>query len=178
MAKIAIVYSSKTGNTKKVAEGIASALGGTGTVCDLIPVAEAEMTAGKPDYAVYLAGFWVDKGTADPQSLKFLEGLQGVSVGLFGTLGAYPDSGHAKDVEKRMETLVSAKNKFLGCFLCQGKIDPALTEQFKKFPEGHPHAMDEERMARHIEAAKHPDDADIANAAAACTAMLKRAGAI
>jgi hypothetical protein len=125
---------------------------------------------------VYLVGFWVDRGTADAKTLQFLAGLSGFSVGLFGTLGAYPDSDHAKEVAQSMEKIVSEKNTFLGCFLCQGKIDPALTEQFKKLPADHPHGMTAERLERHLEAEKHPDDADIEKAVAACASMLKIAG--
>jgi hypothetical protein len=59
--------------------------------------------------------------------------------------------------------------------LCQGKIDPALTEQFKSLPPNHPHAMSDERMKRHLETAKHPDQADIERALAACKTMLANA---
>jgi hypothetical protein len=36
--------------------------------------------------------------------------------------------------------------------------------------------MTEERMQRHLEAAKHPGEADLQEAAAACRAMLSAAG--
>lgn len=35
---------------------------------------------------------------------------------------------------------------------------------YKKFPEGHPHGRSPERDARHAEAAKHPDEADLQRA--------------
>ncbi|MDR0551761.1 MAG: flavodoxin family protein, partial [Spirochaetaceae bacterium] len=122
-----------------------------------------------------LLGFWVDKGTADKKALKYLKSLSGQRIGLFGTLGAYPDSEHAKDCAHKVEDIVAAKNTCLGSFLCQGKIDPKLTEMFSKIPKGLPHHMDEERRKRHEEAAKHPDGADIARAVEACAAMVSKA---
>ncbi|MDR3304322.1 MAG: flavodoxin family protein [Treponema sp.] len=166
--EVMIVYSSKTGNTRAVAEGIARGLGEN---VRIVPIEDApEGSAG-----VLLLGVWVDRGTADAKSLAYIEKLEGRKVGLFGTLGAEADSDHARKTGEALTALVAAKNTCLGCFLCQGKIDPALTEQFKSLPPDHPHAMDEKRMKRHLEAAKHPDQADIERALAACKAMLTNA---
>jgi flavodoxin len=172
--EVLLVYSSKTGNTRMVAEGIAGGLGEARIAARIAPIEEAS-DEGAP---VLLLGFWVDKGTADAKTLAYIRKLEGRRVGLFGTLGAYADSEHARKTAETMKALVSEKNTCLGCFLCQGKIDPALTEQFKQLPPGHPHAMDEDRMKRHLEAAKHPDQADIEAALAACKAMLKSAGGV
>ncbi|MDR3303787.1 MAG: flavodoxin family protein [Treponema sp.] len=163
--EVMIVYSSKTGNTRAVAEGIARGLGENARI---VPVEDAP--EGTTD--VILLGFWVDRGTADAKSLAYIQKLEGRKVGLFGTLGAEPDSDHARKTGEALTALVAEKNACLGCFLCQGKIDPALTEQFKTLPPNHPHAMNEARMKRHLEAARHPDQADIEQALAACKAML------
>jgi hypothetical protein len=122
-----------------------------------------------------LVGFWADRGNADAKALQYIGSLEGRNVGLFGTLGAYPDSEHARDMGKKVEAAAAEKNTVLGCFLCQGKIDPALTERFKSLPADNPHAMTEERMKRHLEAAKHPDEKDIEAAVAACLSMIKSA---
>jgi flavodoxin len=169
-----IVYSSKTGNTKKLAEGIHRALGESGCPARIAAVGEKPEAAGAP---WVLVGFWADRGHADEKALEFIRGLEGCRVGLFGTLGAYPDSGHARDLARKTEALAAEKNTCLGSFLCQGKIDPALLERFKNLPPGNPHAMTEERRKRHEEAAKHPDDGDIAAAAKACLEMIRGAGA-
>ena len=58
-------------------------------------------------------------------------------------------------------SLLDDSNQFIGSFICQGKIDPRLAEQFKNLPEGHPHAMTPERAARYREAAKHPTKAQL-----------------
>ena len=156
--KTLIVYSSLTGNTKKVAAAIKEALGGE---ADLLPVEEQPPAAG---YDLVAVGFWVDRGTADKKAREYIAGLHNKKVALFATLGAYPDSEHAGQSMANAVALLADSNQFIGSFICQGKVDPSLVEQFKNLPAGHPHAMNPERAARHQEAAKHPDEADLANA--------------
>jgi flavodoxin len=165
-----IVYSSKTGNTKKLAEGICRNFLEEGLPARIAAVEEKPGAAEAP---WVLVGFWADKGKADEKTLEYIRSLEGRRIGLFGTLGAEPGSNHARDLAKKTEALVAEKNTCLGSFLCQGKIDPALTEKFRNLPPDHPHAMNEERRKRHEEAAKHPDQADIAAAAAACRNMIQ-----
>jgi flavodoxin len=168
-----IVYSSKTGNTRKLAEGIQKGLAeALGAEPRIAAVEENPDPAGA---GWILVGFWADKGKADQKASQYLESLEGCRVGLFGTLGADPTSEHARNTARSAQDLAAEKNTVLGYFLCQGKIDPALTEAFKKLPADNPHAMTEERMARHREAAKHPDEKDIKDAAAACLAMVQSA---
>ncbi|MDR2143852.1 MAG: flavodoxin family protein [Treponema sp.] len=166
-----IVYSSKTGNTRRLAEGIRRGLAGDlGWEPRLAAVEENPDPAGA-DW-VFL-GFWADQGNADQKALEYLKTLEGRRVGFFGTLGAYPDSKHAGDIRQKVQALGAEKNTVLGCFLCQGKIDPALTGRFKGLPPDNPHAMTPERMRRHLEAEKHPDENDIKAAVSACLSMVK-----
>jgi flavodoxin len=174
-----IVYSSKTGNTRKLAEGIGK---GLTAALDAEPdralhlrIAAVEENPDPAGVDWLLIGFWADRGNADSQSIQYIKSLEGRRIGLFGTLGAYPDSDHARDIGEKAWNLAAEKNTVLGCFLCQGKIDPALTERFKNLPASSPHAMTEERMKRHLEAAKHPDENDIQAATAACLSMIKAA---
>jgi len=156
--KTAIVYSSLTGNTKKVAVAIQEVFGTEG---ELFPVELA------PDAALYdlvVIGFWVDKGTADSKTRNYLQTLHDKRVALFATLGADPDSKHATECLAKATALLAPGNQVVGTFICQGKVDPRLVEQFKKFPAGHPHAMTQERQLRHAEAAKHPDAKDLQGA--------------
>lgn len=166
--KSLIVYSSLTGNTRKVAEAIREVLGEEAA---LFPVENA------PDPAAYdwvAVGFWVDKGTADKKAQAYLEAIRSKPVALFATLGAYPDSEHAASSLKNAAALLDGSNQLLGTFICQGKVDPRLIEQFKNFPAGHPHALTPERLERHREAAKHPDAKDLQTAQAVFAAIRDR----
>lgn len=173
--KTLIVYSSKTGNTEKIARGVYKALAAPSAQPEPGPVVDFASAAEAPDPAAYeriILAFWVNRGTADDETLAYLQRIEGKRVGFLATLGAYPDSKHAADVVERFGALVAEKNSLIGSFVCQGKVDPRLTEKFKSLPPDHPHAMTPERAKRHRDAASHPDEADIANAVAACRKML------
>ncbi|MDR0722841.1 MAG: flavodoxin family protein [Treponema sp.] len=167
-----MVYSSKTGNTRKLAQGIHQ---GLAEVLGTVRIAAVEENPDPAGTDWILVGFWADRGNADPKALQYLQSLEGHKIGLFGTLGASPYSDHAKDIGKRVQALAAEKNTVLGCFLCQGRIDPALTEQFKTLPAGNPHAMTPERMKLHQEATTHPDAKDIQAGVAACLSMVTSA---
>ena len=155
--KVQIIYSSLSGCTRRLAEGIFDAL----TVEDKELY---DLAAGAPalDGDVVLLGYWVDKGMPDAQAKAYLETVRDAKVALFGTLGAWPDSDHARDCIAQGEALVNAperRNKVLGTYLCQGKVDPKIVAMMQKMASD-VHPMTPERKARLEEAAKHPDEAD------------------
>ncbi|MCK4258617.1 MAG: flavodoxin family protein [Halanaerobiales bacterium] len=156
--KVLVTYSSRTGNTKKVAEGILEIMPKGTNIFSIEEVPSFD------EYDFIALGFWVDKGTADEKSQKYMQKINHKKIGLFGTLGAYPDSEHAHKSMENVKKLLQPDNQIRGEFMCQGKIDPQLIEQFKNLPADHPHAMTLEREARHAEASKHPNEEDIKNA--------------
>ncbi|MDR2611364.1 MAG: flavodoxin family protein [Deltaproteobacteria bacterium] len=171
--KILVVYSTQTGNTKTIAEGLAS---GLGEEAELFPVAEAPEPAG---YDLVVPGFWVDKGRADKATLGYLERIRRQKTAFFFTLGAYPDSPRAEGVEKATrEALEKGGNTVLGSFRCQGKVDPEARERTRrKLPPDHPHVrMTEERRALLAEAARHPDGEDVRRAAEFGAELRGKAG--
>ena len=110
--KALVVYSSRTGNTRKIAEAIAAVLPG----CEIHPVESAPAPEG---YDLVAVGYWVDKGMPDAQAKAYLETVHDTNVALFGTLGAWPDSDHARDCIAQGEALVNAPeqgHKVLGIY--------------------------------------------------------------
>ena len=158
--KSVVVYSSRTGNTQKVARAIYEALP---EPKEIFSAKEA------PDPSAYdflALGFWVDKGTANAGSARYMKSVTGKKIGLFGTLGAYPDSDHARQCMEKARQMVQ-DNEILGEFLCQGKVDPDLIKMMETKMKNDPHhSMTPERRARLEEAAKHPDEKDLADARA------------
>lgn len=152
--KTLLIYSSKTGNTKKVAEAIGEAL-------QVTPVPVEENPS--PDaFELIVAGYWVDRGTADRKMKAYLGKISGKKVALFATLGAEPDSDHAAKCLENGAALLGAGSEVVGKFICQGKVAPEMVDMMKKmFPAGHPHAMTPERLARIERAASHPDKEDL-----------------
>jgi flavodoxin len=168
-----LVYSSRTGNTKKVAESLRANL-----------AAEAEFfnveQAPDPDgHDFLILGFWVDRGRADSLMLDYFNKVRGKQVAFFFTLGDYPTGTHAAQVAADTQKLLEENNnRVLGYFPCQGKVDPDFIERLKRtLPPDHPHAMmTPERKARLEEAAKHPDDDDLKEAAKFIKGILDKIG--
>ena len=122
-----ILYSSLTGNTKSVAEAMASVMP-EGTPC--MPVKEAP--ANLADYDTVFVGFWVDRGTANKEAAKLIETLNNKHVVFFATLGMYADSDHARESIEKASTLLPNKESLVDGFVCQGKIDPTVIEMMYK----------------------------------------------
>ena len=82
-----VVYSSVTGNTKKVAEAFCEAVNGT-----LVRVEDAKEPEGFDAVAV---GYWLWRGGPDPKTAAYLSRLSGVNVALFETHAADNRSEHS-----------------------------------------------------------------------------------
>ena len=155
--KTLIVYSSKTGNTRKLAYAIHIAL----------PDAElcrVEMAPNPEHYDLVFLGFWIENATADEQTRLYMKRLRQKKVALFATLGADPGSRHAD------ESLAAAASLLPDCeivdrFICQGAIDPELVQWMETLPKDHGYGPTESRKKLWKEAASHPDDADLKKAA-------------
>lgn len=165
--KILVVYSTKTGNTKKVAEAVAQALPGA----ELHDV----KTAPAPDAYDFIAmGFWVDKGGPNKEAADYMKTISGKQVFTFFTLGANPDSMHARTCAEAAPKAYGEGTEQVAAFWCQGAIDPVLIEWMRKMPAGNPHAPTPEAEARWAEAAKHPDETDLQHAAQAAAEALAK----
>ncbi len=172
--KSLIVYSSRTGNTRSIAEAIHDALPDS----DLVPLEQAPAPETLPgNYDLICLGYWVDRGMPDAKAKAYLEAMSGVCAALFGTLGAWPDSEHARECVRKSEALLrepARGNTVMGSFICQGKVDPHVIAMMSKTAAS-AHPMTPERKARLEEAAKHPDDADRAGAKECFLAFAARA---
>lgn len=153
--KIIIIYSSNTGNTKKIAASINRA------------IKEAEMIAAediinewKSADVIFLGG-WIDRGNFDYQTRALLKQIEGKKIAIFSTLGAYVPSNHASLVLKKLEEQVKEKNVYLGGYICQGKVSPEFVEKMKKmFPANHSHAITPAWVKMLQDGEKHPDKED------------------
>ncbi|TCS79607.1 flavodoxin family protein [Pectinatus cerevisiiphilus] len=170
-----VVYSSRTGNTKMVAEAVTSVLP-KGTTC--LPVTEVKPEMIQAADCVFV-GYWVDRGLPDQAAKNFLAQLTNQHIALFATLGADPHSQHAIDSLVKGAQCLQNPESVVNQFICQGKIDPKLIEQmYKMFPAGHPHGRTPERDALHVEAAKHPNEADLEAARNFARETLRRLGTV
>ncbi|WP_298706015.1 flavodoxin family protein [uncultured Veillonella sp.] len=170
--KSIVIYSSRTGNTKQVAEAIVKMLP-EGTAC--VPVKEAPTDVS--EYDLVFMGFWADQGNANKEAQTMLTKLNAKHVALFATLGVPPMLPHAKETMVAATKLLPNGQEPVGTFMCQGKVDPKVIEMmFKMFPDGHPHGRTPEREERHKQAASHPDATDLQNAQAFAKDVLAKLG--
>lgn len=158
--KVLVTYSSKTGNTKTLAEGIYEGLPMENKT--ILPMNEVKSLE---DYDVILAGYWVDKSGPNEEAKNFLTTIQGKKVGLFATLAYWPDTEHAWNSLVNGEALVKENNTVIGKYICQGKLSEKIIAMFEKLPADNPHAVNEEKRKRYEVAKRHPSKADILSAA-------------
>lgn len=148
----AIVYSSKTGNTRLLAE----------TIRDTLPAADC-LYFGAPDDAALRAdriyvGFWTDKGTCDADTASFLARVTTQEVFLFGTAGF----GGAPEY---FDKILSAARRNLpegaavcGSYMCQGKMPTAVRARYEQMEDCPRRQM----MLDNFDAAlSHPDETDL-----------------
>ncbi|VEN74935.1 Flavodoxin [Candidatus Desulfarcum epimagneticum] len=142
-----VVYSSKTGNTKKLADALFEALEGEK---EIFPIADAPDPDG---YDLIAVGFWLMAGKPDPQSTQYLEKIREKNLFLFATHGAANKSDHARNALKTAGEL-AAGSRIVGSYNCQGEVNPRVLEKVKAKPSppvwlddvpgavGHPDASD------------------------------------
>lgn len=148
----AIVYSSKTGNTRLLAE----------TLRDTLPADDCLYFGTPNDEAlraerIYI-GFWTDKGTCDADTATFLTRVTTQEVFLFGTAGF----GGAPEY---FDKILSAARQNLpdgaavcGSYMCQGKMPAAVRTRYEQMEDSPRRQM----MIKNFDAAlSHPDAADL-----------------
>ena len=148
--KTLIVYSSQSGNTKKLAEAVYDRLAGEKF---LSPVEDNPSIEG---FELVVVGFWLAGGKPDPASTKYLEELSPCKLFLFATHGAAPESGHAQNAMQAASDLASAC-QVVGTFNCQGEVNADLLAKVQKKEVPPPWIKDAPA------AAGHPDESDISN---------------
>ncbi len=154
--KYLVVYSSQTGNTKKLAQAVYDAL--PGEEKRICAVEEAPDPSGFDWIAV---GFWLMAGKPDPKAQEYLKRIDGQRVFLFATHGAHPASEHARKAMETAKALLQG-GEVVGTFSCQGEVDPKVLEKAKaKDPQpvwlkdapdaqGHPDAEDLAEIAAQV----------------------------
>ena len=152
-----VVYSSRTGNTEKLALEIFEALPGKSK-----DVQKVEEHRGEAD--TYFVGFWNHKGICSREIMDFLEGLHGKNVALFGTCGMGSDRMYCRQVARRVEALIPDDNRYLGAFLCSGKVSSQVLERYRAMEGEKGRLWLREMTQARQEAMLHPDERDLKNA--------------
>jgi flavodoxin len=155
--KSLVVYSSKSGNTKKLAEAVYGYLSGEKEIC---AVEDAPDPAG---YSFVAVGFWLQGGNPDAESQIFLAKIkEGQDLYLFATHAAAVGSPHAKNGMNAAKS-IAGKGHVIGTFSCLGEVPEKILEMVaQKDPPppwladapaavGHPNARDVANVVRMLE---------------------------
>lgn len=162
--KYAIICSSRTGNTRRLAEYLEKGLKERGpkTAGECLyfggPGEDAKKAAREAD--VLFVGFWTDKGTCDEETGAFLRSLHGQKVFLFGTAGFGESREYFSRILARVSECLDGTNDCIGSYMCQGRMPEAVRRRYESMMEKEP-----ERMAMLIRnfdnALSHPDEKDL-----------------
>ena len=146
--KAMVVYSSRTGNTKKVANGIFAGIPGESK-----DIRSLEEYDGR-DADVFFVGFWTDKGTC----------------------GMGKDSEYMERIGKHVKVWIPEDCTYLGFYMCQGKMPMDVRRRYETMEKNgvEPEKV-KMLLANFDEALLHPDDRDVQNAAAFAKRMMEKA---
>ena len=125
-----VVFSTSTGNTKKIADAIFSALKDKDKkITDVNEINTININ----EFERIIIGGWIDKGKIDEKAKEFVTNLKNKKLGLFLTMGGNPETDRAKKcVQKVRELLKKNGNIIEKTFVCQGAIDPNLINKFRE----------------------------------------------
>ena len=152
----AIVFSSKTGNTRLLAETLRAAL----------PQEECSYF-GAPAPAALEAdtlyvGFWTDRGTADAAAADFLKQLHGKRVFLFGTAGFGGSEEYFGKILNAVQRSLDKSNTVFGSYMCQGKMPMSVRQRYEDMKQQPNHLPNLDALIENFDRAlTHPDAEDL-----------------
>ena len=147
-----VFYSSKTGNTRLLAQTVAQALPPEDCLYFGPPAPQAL------DAQVLYVGFWTDKGTCDEGVANFLHQVTDQQVFLFGTAGFGGAPAYFDQILTRVEANLEGRGTVVGRFMCQGKMPRAVRDRYAAMEESPRRTAMLENFDR---ALSHPDQADL-----------------
>ena len=154
--RYSIVYSSSTGNTKKLADTIYAVLAKEN--CDYFGVPKE---GGLYSEMLYI-GFWTDKGNADKSTLTLLSTLKNKKIFLFGTAGFGGSEAYFQKILNHVKQSIDSSNSVVGEYMCQGKMPQAVKDRYLRMKEQPEHPANLDMLLENFDRAlPHPDTADL-----------------
>lgn len=170
--KYVVAVSSRTGNTKALAERIREVL--PKETCLYFGVPGEEAVRASEQAELVFVGFWTDKGNADEETLKFAAQLEQKKVFLFGTAGFGLSSDYFDRILERVKASLPESCTVAGSFMCQGKMMAAVKEKYEALQKQQPEEPKYAQLLANFEAAaSHPDEADLSALERAIRAAIR-----
>lgn len=155
--KYAVIYQSKSGNTRKIAERIFDSI--RSEEKEIIDVDEEQYI---PEADVYLVGFGIHDGNCSIDIIDCLEELPEAKYALFATCGYIPTDEYKERLQGNLDVWLPDGGEYLGMFLCQGNVEQERRNIIiSKMPTR------ETQLKKLFEMGSvHPDEADLQEAEA------------
>lgn len=152
-----IVYSSKTGNTKMLADALHQAL--PTDDCLYFGAPDAQALAAERIYI----GFWTDKGSCDAETAAFLAQLTHQEIFLFGTCGFGGGVAYFEQILARVRDFLPESVQLVGSYLCPGKMPQSVRDRYVRIAEEEPAKRSHmQKMIFNFDCAlSHPDANDL-----------------
>lgn len=152
-----IVYSSKTGNTKMLADALHQAL--PADDCLYFGAPDAQALAAERIYI----GFWTDKGSCDAETAAFLAQLTHQEIFLFGTCGFGGGVAYFEQILARVRDLLPESVQLVGSYVCPGKMPQSVRDRYVRIAEEEPAKRSHmQKMIFNFDCAlSHPDANDL-----------------
>ena len=131
-----VLYSSQSGNTKKLADVIYGVLPNDKKIFSIDEAPEI-----LADIDLIALGFWFQGGKPDLKATRFLPQLNNKKIFLFVTHGAAKGSAHAQQGMAAAIAL-AAGAKVIGTFSCQGEVSSQVIQTAAAKPEPPPWLQD------------------------------------
>lgn len=152
----AIVFSSKTGNTRLLADTLRASLPQNECTYFGAPAPEALEAE-----TLYI-GFWTDKGHADDTLTAFLQTLKGKRIFLFGTAGFGGSAPYFEKILAATRKALDGSNTVIGSFMCQGKMPVSVRQRYEAMKAKPLHIPNLDTLIENFDKAlSHPDAADL-----------------
>lgn len=156
--KVLVVYSSLSGNTKKVAQALYD-----GLEVEDKKLADIKDNPSFEEYDIIAVGYWVDKAGPCEAAKEYMMKIKNKSVFVFATLSFKADSEHAFKSITNGVKVVEENNEVIGHFICSGKLSESLIARFRKAdPKTDHHAMTKEKEIRLEITKSHPTKEEMA----------------
>ena len=166
--RYAIIYSSNTGNTERLAQAIAEEL----PKDDVVYFGEVNEAAKQAD--LIFAGFWTDKGCCSQEMMDFLSELHGKQIALFGTCGFGGSQEYFNSILQRVSAFIEDDCTYVDGFMCQGKMPLGIRKRYENMLET---SVDKNKVQQMIDnfdrALKHPNEDDFVQAKVFAQVILK-----
>ena len=155
--RYSIIYSSRTGNTKKLAEAIYNVL--PQNSCDYY--GEVDKIEDELSEVLYI-GFWTEKGDADLQTIELLKQLKNKKIFLFGTAGYGESEKYFKNIINNVKRNIDSSNIIIGTFMCQGKMPLSVRARYEKMKQQNNLSINVDNLITNFDKAlSHPNEKDL-----------------